>query len=267
MSIGLSAALYGASVLLNSTFWPGLDPTGDSNTKAILGVVGFTIESVNYVAPSAIALAPFQIRLGVWGIWSVTMTAGAIAGAGFVRGNFGAAEVSRNQTINDRFRLEGIINSPMTPVSDAAVVDARKRVETAKAAAKVDCAPVRTKDLDRCNQSRVAVMKAEDDLKKADEKHANDVTVAEQRHRDDVADAKVKLDRLPVISSDRNVVLAGVAAVLPWIPEAWVNGTVAGLWVALFSFGPCMLLRLGLALLTPTPTTAAGDAIDDRAAP
>jgi sRNA-binding protein len=109
--------------------------------------------------------------------------------------------------------------------------------------------------------------KAEDDLKKANEKHANDVTVAEQRHRDDVADAKVKLDRLPVISADRNVVLAGVAAVLPWIPEAWVNGTVAGLWVALFSLGPCMLLRLGLALLTPTPTTAARDAIDDRAAP
>ncbi len=247
VSIGLSAALYGASVLLNSTFWPSLATTEDS--KDILKVVGFTIESVNYVAPSAIALAPFHVRLGVWGIWSVTMTAGAIAGAGFVRGNFGAAEVSRNQTINERSRLEGFISKPTDPVSDVAVVDARKRVETAKAVAKADCAPVKTKDVDQCNRSRAALGQAETDLRNTDAKHEEDVKAAERRHRDDVANAQAAVKALPATSNDKNVVLAGVAAILPGVSEAWVNGLVAGLWVALFSFGPCMLLRLGLALL------------------
>ena len=80
------------------------------------------------------------------------------------------------------------------------------------------------------------------------------MAVAEERHRKDVADARSTLDRLPMISADKNVVLAGVAAIVPWASEALVDGLVAGLWVALLLLGPCLLLRLSLMLLVPART-------------
>jgi len=249
VSIGLSVALYGAGVLLNSTFWPSL-ATSEKN-MAILAVVGFVIETSNYTIPTIVSIASMMSRarkIGLSGFWILTMTAGAVASASFVRSNFGAAEVSRNQTIKERSRLEYGVSKPMDPVSDAAVVDARKRVETAKAVAKADCAPVKTKDIDQCNRSRAALGQAEADLRNANAKHGADVKLAEQRYREDHEKAQADLKALPVISADRNVVLAGVAAIMPWASEAWVNGIVAGLWVALFGFGPCILLRGGLAL-------------------
>jgi len=265
--IALSAAMYVASLILNATFWPALAPTGDSNDKAILGAVGVVIETANYTIPTAISLVSLSGRpkIFLWAFWTATIIAAAIAGAGFVRGNFGAAEVSRQTTINERTRLQGIINAPMTPASDATVVDARKRIDTAKADRKATCAPIRSKDVDECNKSRAAVTKAEADLKQANETHEANVKAAEQQHRKDVADAQAALKALPATSNDKNVVLAGVAAIIPGASEAWVNGIVAGLWVALFSFAPCMLLRLGLALLAPTPTATVRDDADGAA--
>jgi hypothetical protein len=185
-------------------------------------------------------------------VWGVTLTVGAIAGASFVRNSLGTSEVSRDQIIKERARLQAIIAKPAETISDASLVDARARVETAKATARADCAPVKTKDIDQCNRSRAAVARAQDDLKQANERHGLDVKAAEQRHRLDVADAEAKLAALPATSADRNVVLAGVVAILPFASDGLVNGLVAALWVALFSFGPCTLLRLGLALLVPT---------------
>jgi hypothetical protein len=78
------------------------------------------------------------------------------------------------------------------------------------------------------------------------------VSAAEQQHRKDVADAKAELDRLPVISVDPDIVAAGVNAIMPGVEEASVTRSVVAAWVLLFSVAPCALLRLGLALLTPT---------------
>jgi hypothetical protein len=58
--IGLSVALYIVGLNLNATFWPGLDPIG--NSKGILRAGGAIIETVNYVVPSAIALAQPRLR-------------------------------------------------------------------------------------------------------------------------------------------------------------------------------------------------------------
>jgi hypothetical protein len=255
----LSLALYGASLFLNATFWPGLAPTVDA--KAILAAVGVVIETVNYATPSAISIASMSraFKRGLWGFWIMTMTTAAVAGASFVRSNLGAAEVQRDATIKERVRLEGIIKKPMDPVSDAAVADARSRVETAKAVAKADCAPVRTKDIDQCNKSKAEVLKAQAALASENTNHTNDVKATEQRHRDDVDKAKAALEALPVISTDRNVILGGITALVPGeLPEAWANRIVAGLWVILFALGPCMLLRSGLELLVPARSTRSG---------
>jgi hypothetical protein len=102
------------------------------------------------------------------------------------------------------------------------------------------------------------MVKAQDDLSKANAKHDDDVKAAEERHRDDVAKAQADLKNLPVISADKNPILAGIMALVPVeVPEAWANRIVAVIWVALFSFGPCLLLRRGLVLLW-TPRTASG---------
>ncbi len=251
VSVALSFSLYITSMILDVTFWSGLAATGTG--KEILAATGVIIGMTNYAVPSAISFAPSgPVRLGAWGVWGVTMTVGAIAGASFVRNSLGTSEVSRDQTIKERARLQGIIAKPTETISDASVVDARARVESAKATARADCAPVKTKDIDQCNRSRAAVARAQDDLKVANERHDLDVKAAEQRHRLDVADAEAKLAALPATSADGNVVLAGVVAILPFASEAWVNGVVAALWVAMFTFGPCTLLRLGLALVVPT---------------
>jgi hypothetical protein len=251
MSVALSFSLYIASMTLDVMFWSGLAATGTG--KEILGATGVIIGLTNYAVPSAISFAPSgPVRLGAWVVWGVTMTVGAIAGASFVRNSLGTSEVSRDQIIKERARLQAIIAKPAETISDASLVDARARVETAKATARADCAPVKTKDIDQCNRSRAAVARAQDDLKQANERHGLDVKAAEQRHRLDVADAEAKLAALPATSADRNVVLAGVVAILPFASDGLVNGLVAALWVALFSFGPCTLLRLGLALLVPT---------------
>jgi hypothetical protein len=251
VSVALSFSLYIASMTLDVMFWSGLAATGTG--KEILGATGVIIGLTNYAVPSAISFAPSgPVRLGAWVVWGVTMTVGAIAGASFVRNSLGTSEVSRDETIKERARLQSIIAKPTETVSDASVVDARARVETAKATARADCAPVKTKDIDQCNRSRAAVARAQDDLKLANERHDLDVKAAEQRHRLDVADAEAKLAALPATSADRNVVLAGVIAILPFASDGLVNGLVAALWVALFSFGPCTLLRLGLALLVST---------------
>jgi hypothetical protein len=107
-------------------------------------------------------------------------------------------------------------------------------------------------DIEVCNKWKAALEQAEADLKKANETHDADAKLAEQQHRKDVADAQAGLKALPETSNDKNVVLAGVAAIVPWVSEAAVNGIVAGLWVALLLIGPCLLLRLGMALLVPT---------------
>jgi hypothetical protein len=250
--IGLSIVLYIVGLNLNATFWPGLDPTGES--KGILRAGGAVIESVNYVVPSAIALAP-QGRF-LWGFWSVTIVMGATAEASYVRSSLGAGEVSRQTTINERTRLQGIVDSIVKPVSNDTVKYAQAPVDTAKATAKTDCPKNRSLDLEVCNKSKAALKQAEIDLKKASETHDDDVRRADQQHRDDVADAQAKLKDLPAISADKNAVLAGIMALVPVeVPEAWANRIVAVLWVALFSFGPCLLLRRGLALLWTARTT------------
>ena len=76
--------------------------------------------------------------------------------------------------------------------------------------------------------------------------HGDDVRRADQQHRQDVADAQDKLDHLSIISADLDMVAAGVEAIVPGVPEAWVTRGVVVLWVLLFSIGPCAFLRLGL---------------------
>jgi len=129
--IVLSASLYGASLLLNSTFWPGLA------TTAILGVVG-KITSSN---PSSLTSVSARSKTFRWALWIATMAAGAIAGAGFVRCNFGAAGVSCSQTIRNGPGWKASSQSRWSIISDAAVLDARGQVETANVIAKADCAP------------------------------------------------------------------------------------------------------------------------------
>jgi hypothetical protein len=247
-----SIALFGASVFLNAAFWPGLAQS--EGARPILGVFGFVVETCNFIIPSAVTLVPmsrsFRRRLSV--LLALTMTTAAIAGASFVRSNLGSAEVSRDQTIKERDRLRGIVSAPLKPVSDAAVVDARSRVETVKADRKTNCPKNKNLDIEVCNKWKAALEQAEADLKKANETHDADAKLAEQQHRKDVADAQAGLKALPETSNDKNVVLAGVAAIVPWVSEAAVNGIVAGLWVALLLIGPCLLLRLGMALLVPT---------------
>jgi hypothetical protein len=244
--IGLSIILYIVGLNLNATFWPGLDPTGEG--KGILRAGGAVIESVNYVVPSAIALAP-QGRF-LWGFWSVTMLMGATAEASFVRSSLGAGEVSRKQTIDERERLEGVVSSVVAPISNDTVKYAQAAVDTAKVNRKTDCPKSKSLDLEVCNKSKAALAQAEAALKNASETHDADVRRAEQQHRDDVAKAQADLKNLPVISADKNAVLAGIVALVPVeVPEAWANRIVAGLWVVLFSFGPCLLLRYGLVLL------------------
>jgi hypothetical protein len=283
----LSIRLYGASLFLNATFWPGLAPTGDADAKAILAAAGVVVETVKYAVPSAVSIASTMMsrafKRGLWTFWIVTMTTAAVAGASFLRSNLGAAEVSREATIKERTRLEGIINSIATPVPEATVVDARNRVETAKGNRKTDCPRNRSLDIEVCNRAKTALVQADADLKQTNETHDADVRGAEQQHRKDVADAKDALDRLPKISTDKNPILAGIMALVPGledgtpsthpiqgderagdgpqsvaheVPEAWANRITVWLWVAIFSFGPCLLLRAGLALLAPARTAS-----------
>jgi len=150
------------------------------------------------------------------------------------------------ETNENRTRWEGIVKSVVAPISDDAVKDARGRRDNAKATAKADCAPTKSKDIDQCNRSKVAVGQAEAELSKANATHGDDVRRADQQHRQDVADAQDKLDHLSIISADLDMVAAGVEAIVPGVPEAWVTRGVVVLWVLLFSIGPCAFLRLGL---------------------
>jgi hypothetical protein len=247
MAVALSFVLYAISTFLNMTFWASLNP--DVTAKMILATAGFTVEFSNYVIPTVLAFAPSSklgLRRVVRAVWCLTMVITAVAGASVVKSSLGASQESRKQTIDERDRLQGIINSVVAPVSDDAVIDARKRVEAAKGVRKTECAPVRTKDIDRCNQSTDAVRQTEAALASENTKHANAVTAAEQQHRNDVADAKDKLGRLSVISADLDMVAAGVEALVPGVPEALITRGVVVLWVLLFSVGPCAFLRLGL---------------------
>jgi len=256
MSVALSFALYFISTFLNMTFWANLNP--DVTAKEILAAGGLVIELINYAVPSAISFVPppqWVLRLVVWAVLCFTMVATAIAGAGVVKNSLGASHVSRKETIEERDRLQGIVKSAVKPASDDAVKDARGRVDTAKANRKTTCAPTRTLDVDECNKSRAEVLKAEAALATENTNHTTAVTAAEQQHRKDVAGAQAKLDRLPVISVDLDIVTAGVDAIVPGVPEAWVTRGVVVLWVLLFSLGPCTLLRVGLVLLVP-PRTA-----------
>ena len=79
---------------------------------------------------------------------------------------------------------------------------------------------------------------------------------ADEQHRKDVADAQTKLDGMSVISLDLDMVAAGVEALVPGVPEAWVTRIVVLLWVLLFAAAPCALLKAGLeVLLAPARTT------------
>ena len=175
----------------------------------------------------------------------------AVAPAGVVKASLGASQVQREQTNRDRARLQGIINSVMTPVPDG-IADAQRRVATATALRKATCAPTRNLDLDECAKAKAEERKAADALASENTKHEADLKAAEQRHRQDVADAKAELERVPVISLDQNVVAAGVNAIMR-VADAWVDRGVVALWVLLFSVAPCAFLRLGLALMAPAP--------------
>jgi hypothetical protein len=247
MSVLLSFVLYAISTVLNMSFWAGLNP--DVTAKQILAAAGFTVELSNYVIPTVLAFAPSSklgLRRVVRAVLCFTMVITAIAGAGVVKNSLGASHVSRKETIEERDRLQAIVKSNVKPASDDAVKDARGRVDTAKVNRKTTCAPTRTLDVDECNKARAEVLKAEAALASENTNHASAVTTAEQRHRDDVAGAQAKLDRLPVISVDLDIVTAGVEAIVPGVPEAWVTRGVVVLWVLLFSIGPCAFLRLGL---------------------
>jgi hypothetical protein len=252
MSVALSFALYFISTFLNMTFWANLNP--DMTAKGILASGGLVIELINYTVPSAVAFVPSTqrvLRLVVWAVLCVTMVATAVAGAGVVKNSLGASQVSRKQTIEERNRLQGIIDTPLAPISDASVVAAREKRDTAKAVARSDCPKNKSLDVELCSKSKAAWVKAEADLTLASEKHDTAVTAAEQQHRKDVADSKAELDRLSVISVDLDIVAAGVNAIIPGVEEVLVTRGVVALWVLLFSLGPCALLRLGLSLLAP----------------
>jgi hypothetical protein len=244
-----SIMLFGASVFLNAAFWPGLAQS--ENAKAVLAVFGFTVEVCNFTIPSAASLVamPRSFRRGLWVLLALTMVTAGIAGSSFVRSNLGAAEVSRDQVNKERDRLQGIIRSVAVPVSDAAVADARSRVRSAETLRKSTCAPTKSLDLDECSKAKAEVLKAEAALATENTKHTAAVAAAEEQRRKDLAGARSALDRLPMISADKNVVLAGVASIVPWASAALVDGLVAGLWVALLLLGPCLLLRLSLMLL------------------
>jgi hypothetical protein len=247
MSVALSFALYAISTFLNMTFWASLNP--DMTAKMILATAGFTVEFSNYVIPTVLAFAPSSklgLRRVVRAVWCLTMVITAVAGAGVVKSSLGASQESRKQTNENRTRWEGIVKSVVAPISDDAVKDARGRRDNAKATAKADCAPTKSKDIDQCNRSKVAVGQAEAELSKANATHGDDVRRADQQHRQDVADAQDKLDHLSIISADLDMVAAGVEAIVPGVPEAWVTRGVVVLWVLLFSIGPCAFLRLGL---------------------
>jgi hypothetical protein len=253
MSVALSSALYFIGTLLNMTFWANLNP--EVAAKEILAAGGLVIELINYTVPSAISFVPSSqrvLRLVVWVVLCVTMVATAVAGAGVVKNSLGASQVSRKQAIEERNRLQRIIDTPPAPVSETSVVAAREKRDTAKAVARSDCPKNKSLDLELCNKSKAAWVKAEADLTLVSEKHDAAVTGAEQQHRKDVADAKAELDRLPVISVDLDIVAAGVNAIIPGADEALVTRGVVAFWVLLFSLGPCALLRLGLVLLAPT---------------
>jgi hypothetical protein len=115
---------------------------------------------------------------------------------------------------------------------------------------KTTCAPTRNLDLEECVKAKAEERKAADALASENTRREVGLRAAEQRHRQDVADAKAQLDRLPVISSDQNIVAAGVNAIVP-VTEVWVDRGVVALWVLLFSVAPCAFLRLGLAILAP----------------
>jgi hypothetical protein len=266
LCVFLSFVIYLISTLANMLVWAGPNPT--ENRKAMILAAGALVtEMINYAIPSAISFASSQLlRRSAWVIWFVAMAIAATGGAAFVRDNLGTAEVSRNHTANERDRLQRIIDTPMTPVVNDAVVDARnwvenaqKRVAIATANRKTDCPKNKSLDVEVCNRAKVALdqanvtlEKAEADLKQANANHDVDKKAAEQRYRDDIDKAKADLKALPSTSNDGNAVFAGVAAIMPFVSEAWVNGIVAGFWIVMFNLGSCVLLRLGLALLAPT---------------
>jgi hypothetical protein len=238
--VALSFALYFISTFLNMTFWANLNP--DVTAKEILAAGGLVIELINYAIPSAISFVPSSqriLRLVVWPVLCLTMAATAIAGAGVVKNSLGSSQMSRKQTIDERDRLRRIVDTPLASVSDASVAAAREKRDAAKAVAKSDCPKNKSLDLELCSKSKAAWLKAEDDLTLTSEKYDAAVTAAEQQRRKDVADAKARLDRLPVISVDLDIVAAGVNANVPdGVPEAWVTRGVVALWVLLFSLGP-----------------------------
>jgi hypothetical protein len=256
LSILLSFVVGGISMLLNMTFWSGLDP----NHKDILAIAGLVVEFINFVVPSAISLAPPQLAppqlvRPVRIIWFVTVAMTAVAAASFLRESLGASEVARQTNISERDRLQGIVNSVVAPISDASVVATREKRDTAKAVARSDCPKNKSLDIELCNKSKAAWKEAEDDLTRTTKEHDAAVADAKREHQSRVDKAKADLKDLPVISTDKNVVLAGVAAIMPWVPEAWVNGIVAAFWVLLFTFGPPTLLKFGLESAAPPRTT------------
>jgi hypothetical protein len=253
VSVALSFALYFIGAFLNMTFWANLNP--EVTAKEILAASGLVIELINYSVPSAISFVPSSqrvLRLVVCAVLCVTMVATAVAGAGVVKNSLGASQVSRKQANEERDRLQRIIDTPPAPVSDTSVVAAREKRDTAKAVARSDCPKNKGLDLELCNKSKAAWVKAEVDLTLVSEKHDAAATAAAQQHRKDVADAKTELSRLSVISVDLDIVAAGVNAIIPGVEQALVTRGVVALWVLLFSLGPCALLRLGLTLLAPT---------------
>jgi len=257
MFVALSFVLYAISTILNMTFWSGLDP--DMTAKQLLAAGGLAVELINYAIPSGLSFVPLSqrgLRFVVRAVLSVTMILTAIAGASVVKNSLGSSHVSRQENTRARDRLNGVVKSVVEPVSDDAVKDARNRVTTATANRKTTCAPTRTLDIDECNKAKTELTKAQVALASENTTHANAVAKADEQHRKDVADAQTKLDGMSVISLDLDMVAAGVEALVPGVPEAWVTRIVVLLWVLLFAAAPCALLKAGLEVLLAPARTA-----------
>jgi hypothetical protein len=240
----LSLALFGVSVTLNSTFWRSLATTSEAGI--IMATVGGIVETINYVVPSAIAAVESRTwRVAAYGLVGATMLTAAIASTSFVRANLGADEARREYITKERARLQQIIEAPPPAQSSDGIIAAQEATATANANVKADCKRMWT---DRCHDAKDAQKKAQEaqtTLATAHDTATENASTQDRKNREKAAAA---LAALPVQSGDANVLLAGVSAIIPRASEAVVNGIVAALWVVLFCAGPCVLLRVGLAL-------------------
>jgi len=211
-----------------------------------LSLALFGVSVTLNVVPSAIAAVESRTwRVAAYGLVGATMLTAAIASTSFVRANLGADEARREYITKERARLQQIIEAPPPAQSSDGIIAAQEATATANANVKADCKRMWT---DRCHDAKDAQKKAQEaqtTLATAHDTATENASTQDRKNREKAAAA---LAALPVQSGDANVLLAGVSAIIPRASEAVVNGIVAALWVVLFCAGPCVLLRVGLAL-------------------